>query len=291
MPQDIFPASMVTLALSKKLLDTQPSQRPRSGLGWTSGAGRRRPTRVGALWAPGRRRRPQIYHRTGGETLGSVWRSLCLGCQQRFQPLLGDGGGSDLREASVPTPACARVGQQPEVAFPPGTGWLLPAAVGGVWSSWPGALARISPTPAGRGAACSLGAGPRPAPDHSFVHSFIYSLAPWGMHSCCSHFLSQDHRPRARLSSGPWVHSVGRQTKCNDRNYTLPCGTCSGASAGRVPLTLGLGCFRHLGIDPAASWHSACFLVQRWERLLPWPARIGFKNNVFIKGEIYLSIE
>lgn len=79
MLQDIFPASMVTLWVSQspfqeasghRFFATAPA-RP----GWTSGAGRRRPTRVGALRAPGRRQRPQIYHRAGGETLGSVPRS------------------------------------------------------------------------------------------------------------------------------------------------------------------------------------------------------------------------
>lgn len=154
--------------------------------GRTSGARRRRPTRVGALRAPGRGRRPQIYHRTGGETPGSVRCSLRRGCQQRFQALLGDGGGSDLREASVPTLRCVRkVGQQPEAAFPPGTGWLLPAAVGGVWSSWPGVRARVSPTPA-RGARSRLrpwsgaeaGSGSCIRP---FVHVFIRSRRG-GMH-------------------------------------------------------------------------------------------------------------
>lgn len=57
-----------------------------------------------------------------------------------------------------------------------------------------------------------------------------------------------------------------------------PMGACTGG-----PSDAGLGRFRHLGIDWAASGHSGYFLVQHWERLFPCPARIGFKTMFLFK--------
>lgn len=118
MPQDsfphlaiFFPPSTVALWSLQGLRVTpprsfwrpQPSPRPRE-------RGSEGPLPVAALGAAGRGQSPRIYHRAGGETLSSVRCHRCPECQQRCQPLLRDRGGSDLPEARVPAPACARVG-------------------------------------------------------------------------------------------------------------------------------------------------------------------------------------
>ena len=150
------------------------------------------------------------------------------------------------RKRWCPAPACARVGQQLEGAFPPGTGLAPPGRRRR--DLWPPALTWVSPTPAGRGGrGAKLGKGW--ALGRSFIHPFIHSFLEVRIKiRATSLFKTTYHVPGSFQCSG---YRLARETdKMQGRKQYSQWDTCPGHTQGRDPLTLGLGPFRYLVIDP-----------------------------------------